>query len=211
MTTKITTPRLAPTNSAGIGSLNESDRVNNLLDRSMPSYRQAYSDRTAWLMACLSELAYIRFNPLFSNDNHKEWFRDHVSRLVDDNRKKSLDVLIDLVGYDHEAERKRLESALGDLRFQLSETFDCGGTQAILVSNDKFLVLAFRGTEATSVKDIKADARAKKTAVRNRRRHSYGLAGRQDCDQQGRVARQQLCRTALADDQIRGSLPARLP
>ena len=137
--------------------------VNNLLDRSMPSYRQAYSDRTAWLMACLSELAYIRFNPLFSNDNHKKWFRDHVSRLVDDNRKKSLDVLIDLVGYDHEAERKRLESALGDLRFQLSATFDCGGTQAILVSNDKFLVLAFRGTEATSVKDIKADARAKKT------------------------------------------------
>ena len=112
-------------------------------------------------MACLSELAYIRFNPLFSNDNHKGWFRDHGSRLVDDNRKKSLDVLIDLVGYDHEAERKRLESALGDLRFQLSATFDSGGTQAILVSNDKFLVPAFRGTEATSVKDIKADARAK--------------------------------------------------
>ena len=80
---------------------------------------------------------------------------------MDDNRKKSLDVLIDLVGYDHEAERKRLESALGDLRFQLSATFDSGGTQAILVSNDKFLVPAFRGTEATSVKDIKADARAK--------------------------------------------------
>ncbi len=65
MTTKITTPRLAPTNSAGIGSLNESDRVNNLLDRSMPSYRQAYSDRTAWLMACLSELAYILQSTLF--------------------------------------------------------------------------------------------------------------------------------------------------
>ena len=46
------------------------------------------------------------------------------------------------------------------------------------------------------------------------RRLSYGLAGRQDCDQhgrQGRVARQCFCRTALADDQIRGSLPARLP
>ena len=46
------------------------------------------------------------------------------------------------------------------------------------------------------------------------RRLSHGLAGRQDCDQhgrQGRVARQCLCRTARADDQIRGSLPARLP
>ena len=151
-----------------IGNSTSRDRVNSLLDKSFPAYRQAYSDRKAWLMACLSELAYIRFNSLFSNDNHKQWFRDHVSRLVDDNRKKSLDVLIDLVGYDHEEERKKLESELGDLRFKLTATFDCGGTQAILVSNDKFLVLAFRGTEATSVKDIKADAKAKKTPCNTR-------------------------------------------
>ena len=81
---------------------------------------------------------------------------------------------------------RRLESALGDLRFQLSDTLRLWwfSTQAILVSNDKFLVLAFRGTEATgSVKDIKADARAKKTAVRNAE-EAFGhtaLQGRQDC------------------------------
>ena len=163
MTNKITTPRLDPTNLTDKNAFNASARVNNLLDKPTPSYRQAYSDRTAWLMACLSELAYIRFNPLFSNNTHKQWFLDHISKLVDDHRKKSLDDLINLVGYDHLAEKKKLESELEDLRFQLAATFDCGGTQAILVSNNKFLVLAFRGTEATSVKDIKADAKAKKT------------------------------------------------
>lgn len=148
--------------------MTQSDRVNNLLDKSMPSYRQAYSDRTAWLMACLSELAYMRFNPLLSSDEQKQWFLDHMSRLVDDNRKKSLVDLINLVAYDHREETKKLESELGDLRFQLLATFDCDGTQAILVSNDKFFVLVFRGTEATSVKDIKADARAKKTPCETR-------------------------------------------
>ena len=46
---------------------------------------------------------------------------------------------------------------------QLEDTFDNDGTQAILVSNDKFIALAFRGTEATSIKDIKADVKAKTT------------------------------------------------
>ncbi len=30
----------------------------------IPAYRQAYSDRTAWLMACLSELVYQPFDQL---------------------------------------------------------------------------------------------------------------------------------------------------
>lgn len=46
-------------------NVSERNRANNLLDKSLPTCRQAYSDRTAWLMACLSELAYRRFNPLF--------------------------------------------------------------------------------------------------------------------------------------------------
>ena len=45
----------------------EKERTQRLIDVKVPSYRQAYSDRIAWIMACLSELAYIKFNPLFSN------------------------------------------------------------------------------------------------------------------------------------------------
>ena len=145
-------------------TMNESERnrANDLLDKSLPTYRQAYSDRTAWLMACLSELAYLRFNPLFSGGNQKEWFLENISKLIDDDRKASLLKLIDSVGYDAEEERGILEGSLNSLRLELSATFDRGGTQAILVSGEGFIVLAFRGTEAMSIRDIKSDVRANK-------------------------------------------------
>ena len=142
-------------------SSDEQKRINALLVKSTPQYRQAYSDRTAWLMACLSELAYIKFNPLFSTDNQKKWFLKNVEKLVDDNRKASLVELIDLISYDHEEEKKKLITELKTLEIKLLETFDSNGTQALLASNDKFIVLAFRGTEPTSMKDIRTDARAK--------------------------------------------------
>ena len=142
-------------------SQNELDRVNSLLSKNVPSYRQAYSDRTAWIMACLSELAYIKFNPLFSSNEQKKWFLDRVSKLVDDNKESSLKKLIDIVGYDHEEERKKLECELKTIKLQLVKTFDSDGTQAILVESGKFIALAFRGTEPTSMKDIRADAKAK--------------------------------------------------
>ena len=151
-----------------IGNSTSRDRVNSLLDKSFPAYRQAYSDRKAWLMACLSELAYIRFNPLFSNSEHKDWFLGNISKLMDDSliegtQVSSLITLIDTIAYDHDEERKQLERELATVRLELVETFDRGGTQAILVSNDKFVALAFRGTEATSLEDIKTDLKAKTT------------------------------------------------
>jgi len=141
-------------------SESELSDINRLLEKSVPTYRQAYSDRTAWIMACLAELAYIRFNPLFSHEKQKDYFLENLSRLVDEKKKASIARLIDIVGYDHRDEEKRLRSELGTLQMQLLATFDSDGTQAILVGFDKFIVLAFRGTEATSIKDIKADTRA---------------------------------------------------
>jgi len=141
-------------------SPSESQRTSALLNRHIPSYRQAYSDRTAWIMACLSELAYIRFNPLFSNGQHKKHFLDHLSKLTNENKKSSLVKLIEMIGYDPSEEKTKLKNELNTLRLELIDTFDEDGTQAILVSNKKFGVLAFRGTEAMSIKDIKADAKA---------------------------------------------------
>ena len=139
-------------------------RATALLDRPLPTYRRAYSDRTAWLMACLSELAYLRFNPLFFSGNQKEWFLENIFRLIDDGRKASLLKLIDCVAYDAEEERSLLEDSLHSLRLELSATFDRAGTQAILVSADSFIALAFRGSEAMSIRDIKSDVRANKQA-----------------------------------------------
>lgn len=139
--------------------------IKRLLDNNVPSYRQAYSDRTAWIMACVAELAYIRFNPLWSNEELKGYFLDKISNLLDENKKSSLVKLIDIVAYDPEIEKQKLESELGILNMKLLKpTFDSEGTQAILVSFKDFIILGFRGTEATSIKDIKADAKAKTTS-----------------------------------------------
>ena len=144
-----------------ITSSSDKSRIENLLNKNIPSYRQAYSDRTAWLMACLSEFAYIKFNPLFGNKN-SQWLIDKAVNILGDNTKSALLNLISVVGYDHEEERKKLENELATLKMCIEETFDNDGTQAILVSTEKFIALAFRGTEKGSIKDIKSDAKAER-------------------------------------------------
>jgi hypothetical protein len=51
---------------------------------------------------------------------------------------------------------------LNIINLKLDKTFDTEGTQALLASTDEFVVLAFRGTESTSPKDIKSDVKANK-------------------------------------------------
>ena len=97
-------------------SKKEADEIQNLLDKNLPNYRKAYSDRTAWLMASLSELVYEDFQ-----------------------------------------KKENLKKNIEFLRMKLEKTYDKKDTQAILVSNKDFLVLAFRGTETNSIKDIKTD------------------------------------------------------
>ena len=137
----------------------EEQEVKYLLSLSLPTYRQAYSDRTCWLMACISELAYVRFNPVFK-DSTKQYFIDNISRLIDENQTKSLQKLIEIVGYDPKIEETKLKENIEFLNLELVQTFDNNGTQAILLKDDKYVYLGFRGTEATSIKDIKADAYA---------------------------------------------------
>lgn len=141
----------------------EIEMVNKLLIKEVPTYRQAYSDRTSWLMACFSELAYLRFNPLFTNNQNKKLISKYLEEFAEKTKKSSLLKLLDIVGYDHEAETERLITELDSLNAKLVKTFDSNGTQAILISTDKFITLAFRGTESTSIKDIKSDAKATTT------------------------------------------------
>ncbi|MDA3926391.1 MAG: lipase family protein [Kiritimatiellae bacterium] len=145
-------------------TVNELSEIKDLVTKKTPSHRQAYSDRTAWLMASLSELAYVKFNPLLKN-RQKEFLLDRVTDLIKDSEKKILISLIESFSYDHEEEKKRLVSTLVSLDLQLEETFDESGTQAILVlsKTNNVLILAFRGTESNSIKDIKSDAKAKTT------------------------------------------------
>lgn len=131
-------------------------------DLSPPLYRKAYSDRTAWLMACFSELAYLRFNPVFENQHIKKRLIENIEKMAGkDQASKLIEALKYLAAYDENVEKQKLEKELKSLGFELADTFDKKGTQAILISGEEFITLAFRGTEATSVKDIKTDADAK--------------------------------------------------
>ena len=108
-------------------------------------------------MACMSELAYLKFNPPAPSAA----IIDKIADLLDKKRGKALLALIKKYMYDHEEVIKTLEknlSCLGDYR--IVETFDRKDTQAILVKNKKNLILAFRGTERGSLKDIKTDIKA---------------------------------------------------
>lgn len=138
----------------------EVEIVAKLLKKEVPTYRQAYSDRTSWLMACFSELAYLRFNPSFSNNKQKELVTKYLEEFSKTTKKAHFLKFIDALGYDHEIETETLKLELGSLNAKLEHTFDSKGTQAILISTDKFITLSFRGTEATSIKDIKSDAKA---------------------------------------------------
>ncbi len=168
--------------------------IKGLTGKSIPSYRQAYSDRTAWLMACMSELAYLRFNPLLPNKQKGELL-SAVAEVISEDSKKSLLTLVNKFDYDHEAEKQALEKELGYLDYELVKTFDHEGTQAILVANEKYVILAFRGTEATSMKDIKADAKAMQQACESGGKIHGGF---QDAYEQ--VARD--IETALADEAL---------
>lgn len=142
-------------------------KADTLLTKTLPTYRQAYSDRTAWIMSVMSELAYMKFNPLFPQDGStdliKNYFIKKVSALVGENKSKIVSTLIDKINYEPEVEEAKLKSKLGEFQFKLLDTFDHKGTQAILVDAGKYIILSFRGTEPDSLRDIKADAKASLT------------------------------------------------
>lgn len=153
-------------------SIDDKTASRNILNLALPTYRQAYSDRTAWVMSVLAELVYIKFNPMFKvssgaiaeAENKPEYIKAHfvqrIAKMIDSERAVLLSSIIDQVLYDHEQEQARLNSQLSEFDFKIVKTFDNAGTQAMLVENKEYMVLAFRGTETDSLDDIKADARA---------------------------------------------------
>lgn len=138
----------------------EKELLTHIQDKKTPSYRQAYSDRTAWLMACLSELAYQPFERL-SEDLTKQRLQEKLSTLLNEETRGALDEIVRSIFEKDDAEATN--NFLKMAEFEILETYDTGGTQALLLSSHKHLTLAFRGTEATSLQDIKTDLKAEIT------------------------------------------------
>ncbi len=141
-----------------------------LLD--LPEQRAGYSDRTAWLMAAMSQLAYCEF------ENHRT-VTDLAADLakLGSNPSKIKDLLLSQVGGlftgGPDSRQAHLAHILGIARFELVKVFHVGDTQAFLARRRKkseadrgMLVLAFRGTEK-SIQDWKTDLRAKLVPARD--------------------------------------------
>lgn len=128
---------------------------------SPPVARAAYSDRTAWLMAHMSRLAYEKF------ENNDEKLEQVVEKLKGSTNEKEIRKLVSRYAKftvePDAAGLKRLTDGLADFNFELVATFNNGGTQAFLAKrdSDQIVVLAFRGTEPDALVDIKTDLNAR--------------------------------------------------
>lgn len=138
--------------------------------RKPPIRRAAYSDRTAWLMAVMSSLAYVRFEQPTPLGELAEELAKEV------NERKILTKLNTLLASEHRDEmKKQLVSDLHDLGFELVDTYNISmplvtDTQAFLAKltlndRDPMMVLAFRGTEIKKAADIRSDVSANPMAI----------------------------------------------
>lgn len=140
----------------------EQQQIEALLKKQRPNYRQGYSDRTAWLMACLSELAYRRYNPFSLNSQAGKAITKALTKSLSKSKINLFSKAVEMSVYDHEHELALLKNELKDIEAELIWTGDQNGTQCIIVRLSDSYALAFRGTEANSYKDIKTDIQANK-------------------------------------------------
>ena len=134
---------------------NERDLLTLIKSNQTPSHRQAYSDRTSWLMACLSQLAYEPVG-IVNPASTKKFLQGKLENLLNNRTKKALDETVTAI-YEHDAEAtNKLSDELKDYNISIEQAYDHEDTQALLVSTKQFLVLAFRGTEKC-FEDFKVD------------------------------------------------------
>ena len=141
--------------------------------RTLPTTRAAYSDRTTWMMSEMSALAYLKFEGQERFSEVLDLVRTLGKRVLKKRTDETLST--ELRALEQRIQQfitsqigppatpppglTELKNHLQSADFELVETFNEGGTQAFLAtrSTDKIAVLAFRGTEADSWKDVKTD------------------------------------------------------
>ena len=79
---------------------NERSLLSLIQSNPIPSYRQAYSDRTAWLMACFSELVYQPFEGL-DVETTRRLLEEKLQEFLDQRTKETLDQLVQTTLHDN--------------------------------------------------------------------------------------------------------------
>ncbi|KEF43153.1 MAG: lipase [Cyanobium sp. CACIAM 14] len=140
------------------------------LIRQVPILRAAYSDRTAWILAEISRLVYEKLPSEIRVD-------ELVRRILESARtNKGEAVVRELVAAAIENGQQVdgvVASTLEEAGFELLEGIAVQGCEAILVrlnfgvdpQRQSMIVLAFRGTQVSSIRDISTDLRANLVAA----------------------------------------------
>lgn len=127
-----------------------------------PIMRAAYSDRTAWLMAVMSALAYVRIE-------QPAKLPELADVLVKETKKRNILAMLQaMLAYDNRDKLlTEFKEDIDELGFELVNNYNISipfvvDTQAFLVKlklkdRSPMLVLSFRGTEPTKAADIKSD------------------------------------------------------
>lgn len=135
------------------------------LIRHVPILRAAYSDRTAWILAEIARLVYEKLPAEITVDAL-------VSRILASARSNRGEAVVrQLVAAAIENGQQvdgLVATTLAKAGFELLEGIAVQGSEAILVrlnfeapdGSQPMLVLAFRGTQVTSIRDISSDLRA---------------------------------------------------
>lgn len=142
-----------------------------------PVKRAAYSDRTAWLMAVFSELAYEPFEPV---DSQLQALAEEIAESSDAARIADLlERRMPDLGVEDSEREAAFQKKLDSLGFQLEQVISRAHIHAYLAvrEEDEMAVLAFRGTEA-DYRDILTDldARFYRKADGSRRHNGFHQA-----------------------------------
>ena len=132
--------------------LSAEDRIS-----SPPVARAAYSDRMAWLMANMANMAYIRYEYGFEPDEAQRLARQEAGIA-------QLEFCLQSGQYSQKEDEYEKHSDTS-LCFELVKIFDSSqtgstDTQAFLAKSEAIAVLAFRGTEPDHLADILTDLKA---------------------------------------------------
>lgn len=129
-----------------------------LLDH-LPLTRAAYSDRTAWILAVISWLAY---DTLPGEDSIEQLVRQ-VEDAAKQRQTSQLRELLQRAMAQGLSVDSNVQRELESVGFEFKAVFNSGGTQAFLAllqqrqDRSPMLILAFRGTEISSPDDVMAD------------------------------------------------------
>ena len=131
---------------------------------SPPIARAVYSDRMAWLMANMANLAYIRYDYGYEPDEQARSQRQA-------NGIEQLNFCLQSGRYDQTKDKDKpaIDPCLTFDLVRIFDTSETGSTdtQAFLAKTTNFAVLAFRGTEPDQIRDILIDLKAVLHSTRN--------------------------------------------